>query len=118
MTRIITHAYRPKRAPRKKAKAAALTVPRIVNGPTKGERARRREAEPPREVSPEEDATGHGLPPADDAAAMTPPADHARIACMTLAVILAASALAHGVTCLTPQCVLAGAIVQALAPQR
>jgi hypothetical protein len=43
---------------------------------------------------------------------MTPPAEHARIAAVTLTIVLAASALAHGVTCLTPQCVAAGAIVQ------
>jgi len=46
------------------------------------------------------------------------PVMHARIACVTLAVVLAASALEHGVTCLTPQCVLAATIVQALTPQR
>ena len=41
---------------------------------------------------------------------------HARIAVVTLAVVLAASALAHRVTCLTPQCVLAATIVQSLTP--
>jgi hypothetical protein len=49
---------------------------------------------------------------------MTPPGEHARIAAVTLAIVLAASVLAHGVSCLTPQCVLAGVIVQALTPQR
>jgi len=49
---------------------------------------------------------------------VTPLVMHARVAIVTLAVVLAASALAHGVTCLTPQCVLAATIVQALTPQR
>ena len=39
--RIVNHAYRPKRPPRKRAKAAAITVPAIVTVPTKQERARR-----------------------------------------------------------------------------
>jgi hypothetical protein len=56
MARIVTHAYRPKRAPRKKPKAAILAVPAIVKAPTKGERFRRREASAAadRETSPEE----------------------------------------------------------------
>ena len=49
---------------------------------------------------------------------MTPLVMHARVAVVTLAVVLAASELAHRVICLTPQCLLAGAIVQALTPQR
>jgi hypothetical protein len=53
---VVTYAFRRRRQPKKKPKAAPLTVPRIVKGPTKGERARRREGEPPREVSAEEDA--------------------------------------------------------------
>ena len=43
---------------------------------------------------------------------------HARIAVVTLVVVVLASALARRVTCLTPQCVLAAAIVQALTLQR
>ena len=49
---------------------------------------------------------------------MTPLVMHARVAVVTLAVVLAASELAHRVICLTPQCLLAGPIVQALMPQR
>ena len=43
MTRIITYAYRPKRAPRKKPKAAAMEIPALVSVPTKRDRIRRRE---------------------------------------------------------------------------
>ena len=80
MTLIVTHSYRPERAPRKKqAQAAALTVPAIVThayqprkhkaqaaaitGPTivtvpsKWDRLRRREeADQAREVLPEDEA--------------------------------------------------------------
>jgi hypothetical protein len=52
---IVAYAYRPKQAPRRKLKAAPLTVPAIVKVASKGERARRREAGPPREVSAEEE---------------------------------------------------------------
>ena len=38
-TRIVAYAHRPKRPPRKKAKAAAITVPAIVKAaPTKARR--------------------------------------------------------------------------------
>jgi hypothetical protein len=38
-TRVVTYAHRPKRAPRKKAKAAAITVPAIVKAaPMKAQR--------------------------------------------------------------------------------
>ena len=54
MTRIVTYARRPKRAPRKKP-GKAITVSAIAKAPTKGERIRRREAaDSGREVSPEE----------------------------------------------------------------
>ena len=42
MTRIVTSTYRPKRAPRKKAKAAAITGPAIVTAASKRDRTRRR----------------------------------------------------------------------------
>jgi hypothetical protein len=50
---------------------------------------------------------------------MTPPAENAAfIAAIAVAILFfAASALAHRVTCLTPQCLVAGAIVHALTPQ-
>jgi hypothetical protein len=50
-TRIVTHAYRPKRAPQKKAKAAAINGPAIVPVTNKRDRIRRREADD--EASPE-----------------------------------------------------------------
>jgi hypothetical protein len=37
-SRIVTHAYRPKRLPRKKAKAAAITGPAIVTAQKPGRR--------------------------------------------------------------------------------
>jgi hypothetical protein len=43
MTRIVTSTYRPKRAPRKKAKAVAITGPAIVTATSKRDRDRRRE---------------------------------------------------------------------------
>jgi hypothetical protein len=43
-TRIVTHAYRPKRAPRKMTKAAAITGPVIVTASSKRDTIRRREA--------------------------------------------------------------------------
>jgi hypothetical protein len=51
---------------------------------------------------------------------MTPPAENAAfIAAVVVAVLFfAASALAHRVICLTPQCLGAAVIVQALTPQR
>jgi hypothetical protein len=49
-TRIVTHAFRPKRAPRKKAKAAAITGPAIVTVTNKRDRIRR---EADDEASPE-----------------------------------------------------------------
>jgi hypothetical protein len=51
-TRIVTHAYRPKRQPRKK-KVAAIATP-IVKASSKAERFRRREEADKAEVSPEE----------------------------------------------------------------
>jgi hypothetical protein len=48
---IVTYAHRPKRAPRKKAKAAAITGPAIVTATSK--RDRRREADDDTEASPE-----------------------------------------------------------------
>jgi hypothetical protein len=56
---IVTYAHRYKRPPRKKpGKAVAIAIPAIVKAPTKGERARRREAaaadDADRERSPEE----------------------------------------------------------------
>jgi hypothetical protein len=41
-SRIVTYAHRPKRAPRKKAKAAAITGPAIVTAASKRDRDRRR----------------------------------------------------------------------------
>jgi hypothetical protein len=54
-TRIVTHAYRPKRAPRKQAKAAAINGPAIVTASSKRDRIiRRREAaDDDTEASPE-----------------------------------------------------------------
>jgi hypothetical protein len=52
---------------------------------------------------------------------MTPPTEHATlIAAIAVAAVVffAASALAHRMICMTPQCVAAGAIVHALTPQR
>ena len=40
MTRIVTYAHRPKRAPRKKAQAAAITGPAIVTATSKRNRER------------------------------------------------------------------------------
>jgi hypothetical protein len=58
MARIVTYAHRYRQPPRKKPKAAAIAIPAIVKAPTKGERARRREAaaadDAGRERSPEE----------------------------------------------------------------
>jgi hypothetical protein len=56
MARIVTYAHRSKRAPRKKPKAAPLTLPRIVRAPTNGERAQRREEAERPPMSPEEEA--------------------------------------------------------------
>ena len=53
---IVTHAYRPKRAPRRKPKAAPLTIPKIVKGASKSERARRHEEAEPTPMSAEEEA--------------------------------------------------------------
>ena len=54
MTRIVTSTYRPKRAPRKKAKAAAITGPAIVTATNKRDRDRRREmVDDGQEASPE-----------------------------------------------------------------
>jgi hypothetical protein len=50
VTRIVTYAHRPKRAPRK-AKAAAITGPAIVSATSK--RDRRREVDDGQEASPE-----------------------------------------------------------------
>jgi hypothetical protein len=52
-SRIVTHAYRPKRAPRKKAKAAAITGPAMVRATSKQDRDRRRDAADDTEASPE-----------------------------------------------------------------
>jgi hypothetical protein len=53
-SRIVTHVHRPKRAPRKKAKAAAITNPAIVTATSKRDRFRHREAaDDNTEASPE-----------------------------------------------------------------
>jgi hypothetical protein len=54
-SRIVTHAYRPKRAPRKrKAQATAITGPAIVTVTSKRDSIRRREeADQNTEASPE-----------------------------------------------------------------
>ena len=55
MTRIVAYAHRPKRAPRKKAKAATITGPAIVTATSKRDReARNRpDADDDTEASPE-----------------------------------------------------------------
>jgi hypothetical protein len=54
MTRIVTYAHRPKRAPRKRAKAAAITGPAIVTAASKRHRGRRRpDDDDGEEASPE-----------------------------------------------------------------
>jgi hypothetical protein len=53
MTRIVTYAPRPKRAPRKKATAAAITGPAIITAASKRDRDRRRGADDDTEASPE-----------------------------------------------------------------
>jgi hypothetical protein len=53
MTRIVTYTHRPKRAQRKKAKAAAITGPTIVTTTSKRDQDRRREADDGQETSPE-----------------------------------------------------------------
>lgn len=54
MTRIVTYAHRPKRTPRKKAKAAAITGPAIVSATSKRDRDRRQDvADDDTETSPE-----------------------------------------------------------------
>jgi hypothetical protein len=51
---IVTYVHRPKRPPRKKAQAAAITGPAIVTAASKRDRAiQRREADDGQEVSPE-----------------------------------------------------------------
>jgi hypothetical protein len=51
---IVTYAHRPKRAPRKKAQAAAIPGPAIVAAASKRDRDRRREeADDCQEASPE-----------------------------------------------------------------
>jgi hypothetical protein len=53
-SRIVTYAHRPKRAPRKKAQAAAITGPAIVIAASKRDRERRRETvDDGQEASPE-----------------------------------------------------------------
>ena len=52
-SRIVTYAHRPKRAPRKKVQAAAITGPTIVTSASKRDRDRRREADDDQEASPE-----------------------------------------------------------------
>jgi hypothetical protein len=58
MARIVTYAMltAPSGHPAGTLRLSPLTVPRIVKGPTKGERTPRRDAEPAREVDAEEDA--------------------------------------------------------------
>ncbi len=51
-SRIATHAHRPKRAPRKKAKTAAITGPAIVIASSKRDR-RREVVDDDTEASPE-----------------------------------------------------------------
>jgi hypothetical protein len=55
MTRIVTYVHRPKRAPPKKAQAAAITGPAIVTVTGKRDRVlrRRKEADQNTEASPE-----------------------------------------------------------------
>jgi hypothetical protein len=51
---IVTYVHRPKRPPRKKAQAAAITGPAIVTAASKRDRAiQRREADDGQEVSSE-----------------------------------------------------------------
>jgi hypothetical protein len=51
---IVTYVHRPKRPPRKKAQAAAITGPAIVTATSKRDRAiRRREEADGKEASPE-----------------------------------------------------------------
>jgi hypothetical protein len=53
-SRIVTSTYRPKRPPRKKAQAAAITGPAIVTAASKRDRDRRREmVDDGQETSPE-----------------------------------------------------------------
>ena len=52
-SRIVTYAHRPKRPPRKKAKAAAITGPAIVTVTSKQDRIRREAADDNTEASPE-----------------------------------------------------------------
>ena len=51
MSRIVTYVHRPKRPPRKKAQAAAITGPAIVT--TTSKRRRCEEADDGQEASPE-----------------------------------------------------------------
>jgi hypothetical protein len=57
-SRIVTYAFRRRRQPRKKGKAAAIAVPAIVKVAGKRDRARQRDADhdTARTVSPDEDA--------------------------------------------------------------
>jgi hypothetical protein len=51
---IVTYVHRPKRPPREKAQAAAITGPAIVTAKSKRDRARRRQdADDDTETSPE-----------------------------------------------------------------
>ena len=53
-SRIVTYAHRPKRPPRKKAKAAAINGPAVVSATSKRDRERRRETvDDGQEASPE-----------------------------------------------------------------
>jgi len=75
--RIVTYAFRRRRQPRKKPKAAALAGPAILKVPGKQDRARQRDVDydAAREASPEEDARVADLGGADDAATATDEAD-------------------------------------------
>ena len=53
MTRLVTYTHRPKRAPRKKAQAAAIAGPAVVTAPSKRDRDRRRAANDSQEASHE-----------------------------------------------------------------